>query len=154
MDNEAESYRKFKNLVHVMLGLLVLQLIFGVLVQMFTINPTQVSATYKSMNVEKAFYFVFVQGGIEMLLHGALAVILVLFSIYILFMAKDKGLIFVMLSGFAFLSLIGASISGMFLVEQDISDASLSIGMLASFIFCLVVYVIMMISAKNYKKTQ
>jgi hypothetical protein len=154
MENEAQSYGKFKNLVHIMLGLLVLQLIFGVLVSIFTVNPTKVSTTYNSMNVEKAFYFVFVQGGIEIILHGVLAVVLVLFSIYILFMAKNKGLIFVMLSGFAFLSLIGASISGMFLVEQNISDPSLSIGMLASFIFCLVIYVIMMISAKNYKKTQ
>ena len=154
MENEAQFYGKFKNLVHIMLGLLVLQLIFGVLVSIFTINPTKVSTTYNSMNVQKAFYFVFVQGGIEIILHGVLAVVLVLFSIYILFMAKNKGLIFVMLSGFAFLSLIGASISGMFLVEQNISDPSLSIGMLASFIFCLVIYVIMMISAKNYKKTQ
>ncbi len=154
MENEAQSYGKFKNLVHIMLGLLVLQLIFGVLVSIFTVNPTKVSTTYNSMNVQKAFYFVFVQGGIEIILHGVLAVVLVLFSIYILFMAKNKGLIFVMLSGFAFLSLIGASISGMFLVEQNISDPSLSIGMLASFIFCLVIYVIMMISAKNYKKTQ
>ncbi|MGP6207737.1 hypothetical protein ACNF42_06910 [Cuniculiplasma sp. SKW3] len=154
MENEAESYGRFKNLVHVMLGLLVLQLIFGVLVNIFTNNPTKVSSTYNSMNVEKAFYFVFVQGGIEIILHGVLAVILVLFSIYILLVARDKGLIFVMLSGFAFLSLVGASISGMFLVEQNISDPSLSLGMLASFIFCLVIYVIMMISAKNYKKTQ
>ncbi len=154
MENELKSYKNFKSLVHVMLGLLVLQLIFGVLVNIFTQNPTKVSSSYRTMNVDKAFYFVFVQGGWEILLHGVLAVILVIFSIYILLLARDKGLIFVMLSGFAFLSLIGASISGMFLVEQNISAPSLSIGMLASFVFCLIVYVILMISAKNYKKTQ
>jgi hypothetical protein len=85
-------------------------------------------------------------------IHSVIVAILMITTGVLTLISIKSGIIFWMLALMAFVAEIMGSATGMFIVTAYFHNQALSIVMVASFVLTLILFMLMLFIAKNYKK--
>ncbi len=148
-DQEPEFSRLVK-MINLSVILLILTFISGIF-SFFLITPSP-DTQCSSRSLGASLLYIFSLKSPALLAHTVIVIALLVVSVVLTLVSLKSGIIFWMISGMAVVAQIMGSASGMFLVTSYFHNQAFSLVMVASFLMSVILYMLILFIAKNYKR--